>query len=144
MLLVALVALVASIINHGHWFVPGDNRLKSSHIALAYLTVVGFVVRAIWAFTDSAMRTRKWVKIAPHVIDTLLLVLGVAMAISLSISPLEGWLAAKLVGLVVYIGFGVLTMRAAGIVPKVVGFVGALASVGYIFAVAFARTAWPF
>jgi uncharacterized membrane protein SirB2 len=118
--------------------------LKTIHLTLAYLTVFGFVLRGIWALTDSAIRSEKWVKIVPHVIDTLLLVLGVAMAINLSISPLEGWLAAKLVGLLAYIGFGVLTMRAARTNMKVVGFVGALASVGYIFAVAFARNPWPF
>ena len=118
--------------------------LRSIHLILAYLTVLGFVVRGLWSMTGSAYLSQKWVKIAPHVIDTLLLALGIAMAISLSISPLEGWLAAKLVGLVAYIGFGVLTMRAPGVGLKVVGFVGALTSVGYIFAVAFARSPWPF
>lgn len=118
--------------------------LRSAHLVLAYLTVLGFVVRGIWALTDSAYRSQKWVRIAPHVIDTLLLVLGVAMAVQLSISPLQGWLAAKLVGLLAYIGFGVLTMRAAATRMKVVGFLGALVSVGYIFAVAFARNPWPF
>ncbi|MDH3641888.1 MAG: SirB2 family protein [Gammaproteobacteria bacterium] len=118
--------------------------LRSIHLILAYLTVLGFVVRGIWSMTGSAYLTQKWVKILPHVIDTLLLVLGVAMAISLSISPLEGWLAAKLVSLLAYIGFGVLTMRASGNGLKIVGFVGAMASVGYIFAVAFARSPWPF
>lgn len=118
--------------------------LKTIHLTLAYATVLGFVVRGFWSLTDSALRSQKWVKIVPHVIDTLLLVLGVAMAVQLSISPLEGWLAAKLVGLLAYIGFGVLTMRAAGTPAKLVGFVGALASVGYIFAVAFARNPWPF
>lgn len=118
--------------------------LKTIHLTLAYATVLGFVVRGIWSLTDSSLRSQKWVKIVPHVIDTLLLVLGVAMAVQLSISPLEGWLAAKLVGLLAYIGFGVLTMRAARTPVKLVGFVGALASVGYIFAVAFARNPWPF
>ena len=118
--------------------------LRSIHLALAYLTVLGFIVRGIWSMADSAWRHQKWVKIAPHVIDTLLLVLGVVMAFQLSISPLEGWLAAKLVGLLAYVGFGVLTMRAATTGLKIVGFVGALASVAYIFAVAFARNPWPF
>jgi uncharacterized membrane protein SirB2 len=118
--------------------------LKTIHLTLAYLTVLGFVVRGVWSMTDSALRSQKWVKIAPHVIDTLLLVLGVAMAIDLAISPVEGWLAAKLVGLLAYIGFGVLTMRAATRRMKIVGFVGALTSIGYIFAVAFARNPWPF
>ncbi len=117
--------------------------LKSMHLALAYLTVLGFVVRGIWALTGSALGAQKWVKITPHVVDTALLVLGVVMLIQLSISPLQGWLVAKLMGLLAYIGFGVLTMRAATQHLKIAGFVGALASVGYIFAVAFTRDPWP-
>jgi uncharacterized membrane protein SirB2 len=118
--------------------------LKEMHVALAYLTVAGFIIRGFWALTGSAMRQEKWVKILPHVVDTLLLVAGVALAIQLSISPIAGWLGAKLLGLLAYIGFGVLTMRAASRPLQVAGFAGALASVGYIFAVAFSREVWPF
>jgi uncharacterized membrane protein SirB2 len=134
---------MASIINHACKIAPGADVLRSIHLTLAYLTVLGFVVRGIWALTDSAFRSQKWVKITPHVIDTLLLLAGVAMVVELSISPLEAWLAAKLLGLVAYIGFGVLTMRAGTQNLKMVGFIGALASVGYIFAVAFTRNPWP-
>lgn len=118
--------------------------LKALHIALAYLTVAGFLIRGIWALTDSPLRQEKWVKIAPHVVDTLLLTLGVIMAIQLSISPFSGWLAAKLLGLLAYIGFGVLTMRAANRTLQLAGFIGALLAVLYIFAVAFSRSPWPF
>ena len=110
---------------------------------LAYLTVIGFVLRAVWSLTDSPLKSNKLTKILPHVVDTLLLVLGVVMAYQLSLSPFEGWLAAKLVGLLAYIGFGVVTMRAPGLAAKLLGLVGALVSVGYIFAVAFSRNPWP-
>jgi uncharacterized membrane protein SirB2 len=118
--------------------------LKSLHVGLAYLTVLGFVVRALWAFADSPMRRAKWVRIVPHLIDTLLLVLGVAMAFQLGLSPVSGWLGAKLAGLFVYIGFGVLTLRATTTPLRIVGFVGAILAVGYVFAVAFSRDPWPF
>jgi uncharacterized membrane protein SirB2 len=118
--------------------------LKSLHIMLAYLTVIGFLVRAGWAFVDSPMRQQKWVRIAPHLIDTALLLIGVTMAFRLGLSPVSGWLGAKLVGLFAYIGFGVLTLRAGSTALRVVGLVGALGSVGYMFAVAFSRNPWPF
>ena len=118
--------------------------LKLFHIALAYLTVIGFAVRGIWVLADSPLRQQKWVRIAPHVIDTLLLVAGVMLMLNLSLSPLSGWLAAKLLGLLVYIGFGVLTMRAGSRPLQLLGFAGALLSVGYIFSVAFTRSALPF
>ena len=113
-------------------------------MALAYLTVTGFIVRAFWSLSGSPMRDERWVRTAPHLIDTLLLALGVVLAIELSLSPFAGWLAAKLIGLLCYIGFGVLTMRAPSRVLKLAGFVGALASVSYVFAVAFTRSPWPF
>ncbi len=118
--------------------------LKGIHIALAYVTVVGFILRGTWALIDSPLRQKKWVKIAPHVIDTLLLAAGVVLVVSMSLSPFSGWLVAKLVGLLCYIGFGVLTMRAASSRLKMLGFVGALVSVAYIFVVAMGRQAWPF
>ncbi len=118
--------------------------LKNFHIMLAYLTVLGFVVRGIWSFIDSPMRQEKWVKIAPHVIDTLLLTLGVLLVIDLGLAPFSGWLTAKLLGLLAYIGFGVLAMRAQSRSLKIFGFSAALLCVGYIFAVAFTRSAWPF
>ena len=118
--------------------------LKGIHMALAYVTLAGFILRGIWALIDSPLGQKKLVKIVPHVIDTLLLAAGVAMAVNMSLSPLSGWLAAKFVGLLFYIGFGVLTMRAANTRLKVLGFVGALVSIAYIFAVATSRQVWPF
>lgn len=118
--------------------------VKAFHIALAYLTVASFVIRGVWAIAQSPLRDEKWVRIAPHVIDTLLLSLGVVLAVRLSLSPFSGWLAAKLVGLLVYIGLGVVTMRARSRSVQLAGFVAALLTVLYIFAVAVSRSPWPF
>jgi uncharacterized membrane protein SirB2 len=118
--------------------------LKSFHIMLAYLTTFGFVVRGLWSIIDSPMKEQKWVRVAPHVIDTLLLVIGVTMAISIGASLTSGWLAAKLLGLLGYIGFGVIAMRATSRPLKVAGFLLALGCVAYMFAVAFSRSPWPF
>ena len=118
--------------------------LKSLHIALAYLTVIGFVIRGLWAIVDSPMRDQKWVRVLPHVVDTVLLSIGVVMVFSIGASLTDGWLAAKMLALLGYIGFGVLTMRARTQGMKVVGFLLALACVGYLFAVAFSRSPLPF
>ena len=117
--------------------------LKSLHIMLAYLTLISFVVRGMWSIAGSPLRNQKWVKIAPHVIDTLLLTLGVVMAINIGASLFDGWLGAKLLGLLAYIGFGVVTMRANSRGVKLAAFFAALVCVGYMFAVAFTRSAWP-
>ena len=75
------------------------------------------------------MRNQKWVKIAPHVIDTLLLTLGVVMAFNIGASLFDGWLGAKLLGLLAYIGFGVVTMRADSQGVKIAAFIAALVCV---------------
>jgi uncharacterized membrane protein SirB2 len=78
------------------------------------------------------------------VIDTLLLLCGVVLAVQLRLDPLvHGWLAAKVLGLLAYIGFGVVAMRARATPVKLAGFVAALASVGYVFAVATTRQVIP-
>ncbi len=111
---------------------------------LAYLTVIGFVVRGLWSISGSDQLNHKWVKVVPHLVDTLLIALGVAMTIQLSLSLSSDWLIAKLLGLLAYIGFGVLTMRAITKPVKLLGFGAALLSVSYIFSVAFSRNVWPF
>jgi uncharacterized membrane protein SirB2 len=119
--------------------------IKEFHVALAFVTVAGFVARAALAMANNQLRNTKLVRIAPHVIDTLLLVFGIALAVQLSLSPVSnGWLMAKIAGLIDYIGCGVMTMRATRTPLRLIGFVGAIASVGYIFAVAYSKQVIPF
>ena len=117
--------------------------IKTLHFSLAFLSVAGFIIRAGWAYSSADLLQQKWVRIVPHVIDTLLLVLGLVLAFNLVDGPMQGWLGAKLLALVAYVGFGVLTLRGQG-VARHIGVVGALLSVGYIFAVAFTRQVFPF
>ena len=112
------------------------------HVILALVSVGGFVLRLGWSLTDTAMLQRKVVRIAPHVIDTVLLLTGVWMALNLPDGLLTTWLLAKLVALLGYIGFGVLALRAQGAL-KWLGAAGALLCVGYIFLVAFSRSPLP-
>ena len=119
--------------------------LKEFHVALAYVTVAGFVVRGLLSLADSPLRNRTWMRVAPHVIDTLLLAFGIGLAVSMSLSPFaNSWLMAKIVGLVAYVGFGVMAMRARSRQLKIFGFIAAIACVGYIFAVAYSKQVMPF
>lgn len=119
--------------------------LKEFHVAFAYLTVASFAIRGLFSIAESPLRNAKWMRIAPHIIDTFLLLFGIALAVTLSLSPLaNGWLMAKIVGLVAYVGFGVMAMRVRTRPLKIVGFILAIASVGYIFAVAYSKRVMPF
>ena len=117
--------------------------VRNLHVILAYVTVIGFVLRAIWAFMGSSRLKSRPARILPHVVDTLLLTCGVVLVFGLGHSFTDSWLVMKFVVLLAYIGFGVLTLRASSVPMRIVGVAGALISVGYIFVVAMTRSPWP-
>lgn len=88
--------------------------LKNAHIALAVISLAGFVLRFAWVICGSARVQSPWVRIAPHVVDTLLLLGGVGLAVTLRQYPfVHGWLTAKILGLLAYIVFGTLALKRA-------------------------------
>ncbi|MBV1904447.1 MAG: SirB2 family protein [Pseudomonadales bacterium] len=118
--------------------------VKSLHVLLAYITVMGFIARFFMHFACWSVARSRWLKVLPHLVDSLLLILGVSMAYQMGISPLgQDWLMAKLVGLLAYIVFGVMALRGTNEKLRWIGFVAALASVCYIFAVACTKQIWP-
>jgi uncharacterized membrane protein SirB2 len=85
---------------------------KIIHVSCAALSFCGFFARGVWMLKDSAMLQRRWVRIAPHVVDSLLLASAVALAVAWHMSPLEQhWLMAKIIALVLYIGLGMVALR---------------------------------
>ena len=85
---------------------------KNIHLISIVLSFSGFFVRGIWMLQGSAKLRQRWVKIAPHIIDTLLLTSAIALAVQMRISPLEhSWLMAKIIALLVYIGVGMVALR---------------------------------
>lgn len=55
---------------------------------------------------------QRWVKILPHINDTVLLTSAIALAVLTHRNPLEeSWLAAKIIGLIIYIGLGMMAFR---------------------------------
>ena len=115
--------------------------LKSLHIALALLSLTGLVMRASWAFTFPDILRERWIRIAPHIVDTLLLVLGVLLWLRLPVEGLPTWLAVKLGFLLLYIAFGFLILRGQG-GARWLGVFGAVFAFGYMFAVAVTRQVW--
>ncbi|WP_043531403.1 SirB2 family protein [Litchfieldella xinjiangensis] len=86
--------------------------IKHLHMTFAGLSIVFFIVRAWWSVRESPHLQRRWVRIAPHIIDTGLLGLGIALMIMLSFWPHQHpWLAAKLLGLVLYILLGTIAIK---------------------------------
>lgn len=80
--------------------------LKHLHMTAAGLSILFFIVRACWALTGSALLQRKAVKIVPHIVDSVLLLCGLALAGFLGAAAAQPWLTAKLIAVVLYIVAG--------------------------------------
>ncbi len=86
--------------------------LKHLHVTCVALSGLGFAVRGSLMLADSPLRQRRVFLIAPHVVDTLLLGSAVALTVVIGQYPfVNGWLTAKLVGLLAYIGLGTLALK---------------------------------
>jgi uncharacterized membrane protein SirB2 len=86
--------------------------VKHLHVATVITSYCFFFVRGAWMLTDSPMLARRWVRVVPHVNDTVLLIAGVWLTTMIRQYPgTSGWLTAKLVGLGVYILVGTVAIR---------------------------------
>jgi uncharacterized membrane protein SirB2 len=115
--------------------------LKHLHIAFVVISVTGFTLRGIWMLTDSPMLNRLWVRVVPHVNDTLLLAAAIGLSVVLEQYPfVHDWVTAKVLGLLAYIGFGVFALRRGRSKALRAGFwLAALASFAYIVSVALTK-----
>lgn len=86
--------------------------IKSIHILSVLLSISGFMLRGLWIIKDSPRLQQRWVKITPHINDTILLASGITLAINIQQYPLvHSWLTAKIIALLAYIGLGMMTIR---------------------------------
>jgi uncharacterized membrane protein SirB2 len=102
-------------------------------------------LRGIWMMLDSTLLQQRWVKIAPHIIDTVLLASALTMVVWSGQYPfVQPWLTAKLLALLLYIVLGTIALkRGKTRTVRVAAYFGALATFGYIVAVALSRHALP-
>src|SRR5690625_647029 len=119
--------------------------MKHLHMTLAFLTLFSFALRGIWMMRRSPLLHQRWVKIAPHIIDTLLLVTALILAGILRYNPgAHPWLMAKIIALVVYIVLGVIAFRHLCAEVRVSSSCAALLTVISIISAAFSMSAWGF
>ncbi|MDX1607047.1 MAG: SirB2 family protein [Candidatus Competibacterales bacterium] len=120
--------------------------LKQIHVAAVATSLGLFVLRGIWMLTDPARLTRRWVRIVPHGVDTLLLLSALLLAWRIGQYPfVHDWLTAKVVALVAYILLGTVALkRGPTRTVRTLAWVAALAVFGYIVAVARSHDPWPF
>jgi len=111
------------------------------HVVAATLTIALFLLRAAWAAAAPWKLQRRWVCVVPHAIDTILLAAGAWMTWQIGAAGVRGWLPAKLLALVVYIGLGMLALRSSS--PRSTRFAaatGAVLAFAYIVSVAVTKS----
>ena len=114
--------------------------LKHIHLTFVALSLLAFFVRGIWLFMNSGMLSKKWVKILPHIISTILLASGIVLAVELNMSPgSQPWIMAKIIGLVVYIGLGVAAFKIPNPTGRKLLWISALIVFAYIVSVAISK-----
>ena len=117
---------------------------KLVHVSCAFISIAGFGLRGYWMATDHALLQSRAVKVLPHIIDTLLLGSAITLLLILQLSPLaQPWLIAKILALLIYIGLGMVALRFGRTrKTKVMAWLLALLTAGYIVSVAYSKNPW--
>ena len=86
--------------------------LKSIHVGSVVASYTLFFLRGEWMMRAPALLERRWVKVVPHVVDTVPLASAVALAMTVRQYPFaQGWLTAKVAGLILYIALGTVALK---------------------------------
>ncbi len=119
--------------------------LKAVHVTCVGVTLALFFGRGLLMLADSPLLGTRLLRVAPHVVDTLLLASAIWMAVASRQYPfVEGWLTAKVIALLAYIGLGTIALsRGRTKRARAIAWLLALAVFGYIVGVALARDPLP-
>ena len=117
--------------------------LKLVHMTAATLTITGFILRGLWMLSGSSNLQHPLVRILPHVIDTVFLLAGIGLIMTLHLPVLQtGWLQIKIAALLVYIVLGTIALK-RGKTKRIrsIAFVLALLTFAYVVGVALSKSA---
>jgi len=120
---------------------PSYAAIKHIHMGAAALSISLFIIRGGWTLWSQQRFRQPWVKVLPHVIDSVLLAAALWLARQLGAAAMRGWLVAKIVGFLVYIVLGTIALkRGRTRRTRVAAFVAAIATFGYIVMVAVTKS----
>jgi len=117
--------------------------MKLVHMTAAILTISGFVLRGFWMLSDSDKLQHPLVRVLPHIIDTVFLLAGIGLIVTLHLPVLlPGWLQIKIAALLVYIVLGTIALK-RGKTKRIraIAFVLALLTFAYVVGVALSKSA---
>ena len=116
--------------------------IKTLHVGCVALSGIGFVLRGMSLMFAPRWLALRWVRILPHVIDTILLASALGLVWLSAQYPFEqAWLTAKVMALIAYIVLGSIALKRGRSMPVRLGaWFAALAVFAYIVGVALARS----
>jgi uncharacterized membrane protein SirB2 len=119
--------------------------VKQLHVACVVLSLGGFMARGALMLAGSPLLDARFVRVAPHVVDTILLASALWLSWMLRQYPfVHGWLTAKVLGLIAYIVLGALALRRGRTLrARAAAFAGALLAAAYVVAVALTKDPLP-
>ena len=119
--------------------------LKYVHVGAVVVSFGLFFLRGMWMMAAPEKLAVRWVRVVPHVIDTVLLVSAIALAAITAQYPfVQPWLTAKVLALLLYIILGTVAIRRGRTRRvRIVAWILALTVFGYMIAVARARVPFP-
>ena len=115
--------------------------VKYVHVISVVLSVSGFFIRGILMMRDSPLLTARWIRVLPHVNDTILLAAALTLAWMSGQYPfVADWVTAKVFGIIAYIILGTLALREASTRPmRIACWFASLAVFAWIVSVALTR-----
>lgn len=112
--------------------------IKHIHMGAVLASGGFFLLRGLWMMQESSLLNSKFVRVVPHVIDTVLLLSAITLVVYLGALPV--WVQVKIVALFVYIFLGMLAFKLAkGYAARVFSFFLALAVFAFIMSVAITK-----
>jgi uncharacterized membrane protein SirB2 len=118
--------------------------IKMIHLTFILLSIFSFVGRVFLAQNRPEMLEIKWIKIGPHIVNSILLLSGFILVFQGQwLSGEYGWIVAKLIALLGYVGLGIVAIKSQGAL-RWQAFAGAVACFIYIAIVAVSKQAFFF
>ena len=119
--------------------------IKYVHVGAVIVSFSLFFLRGLWMMAAPEKLAARWVRVVPHVIDTVLLVSAIALGVMTAQYPfVQSWLTAKVLALLLYILLGTVAIRHGRTRRvRIVAWILALVVFGYMVAVARTRFAFP-
>jgi uncharacterized membrane protein SirB2 len=115
--------------------------VKYVHVISVGLSLTGFFLRGILLLRGSPMISARWIKVLPHINDSILLVAALSLAAMSAQYPfVVGWVTAKVLGVIAYIILGSLALRSGSTQQtRIICWLAAMAVFGWIVSVALSR-----